>query len=360
MADTIINLSTIDHNDIIATPVVEKKRNRGRPKNTDRYAAYNIKKEQIAKMQDKSETSSDEEMILHLKIDDIESSAKSEQENEDKKKQLKKKEKEVNKINEHKLDLELQDIINEIGGKPKKTEQSSDYVKNLENENAELKRNISELKKCLNEYFPMYYTPIKVYPLDTKMFMINEKDDNTVEFIPQKTDMKCWWCSYSFDCLPSYIPEKYHNNHFYVWGNFCSFNCASAYNLNMKDNRMFERGALLKQLYYMINKDKIKSYEDIDINPTGPKELLVDYGGTLTIDELRKKAIMGYEYNILLPPFIPINIGMVEANPAKTKKSLPMSISNILRNNNDTDYVLKRTKPLNHSSSKTIDNLLVI
>src|SRR6185503_9004187 len=53
------------------------------------------------------------------------------------------------------------------------------------------------------------------------------------KFVPTLTDDECWWCDESFDNLPAYIVNYYRNDIYYVFGNFCSFNCALKYNIKM-------------------------------------------------------------------------------------------------------------------------------
>jgi hypothetical protein len=216
-------------------------------------------------------------------------------------------------------------------------------VKKLTEEN-------ERLKKFLIDITPMYFTEVKTYPTELKIF---DMKDNVV--IPKKTNICCWWCTYNFDCLPSFIPDKYHNGKFYVFGCFCSFNCAGAYNLNLADNKVWERYSLMKQMYYIINKNDISSVYDIEINVAGPKELLEKYGGPMTIEEYRKNSkILGREYHKLMPPFLPINIGFEESTSTKTN-SKTININSILNPNVKDNIVVKRNKPLSNVASKEID-----
>jgi hypothetical protein len=217
-----------------------------------------------------------------------------------------------------------------------------------------LKEENDELKKYLTEITPMYFTEVKVYPIDLKLFDLS----NNI-LIPVKTNICCWWCTYNFDNLPTYLPEKYSNNTFYVSGCFCSFNCAGAYNLNLSDNKIWERYSLLKQLYYFINKEKILSINDIEINISGPKELLEKFGGPMKIDEYRKNSkILGREYHKLIPPFLPNNYGFEEVTNSKTNKNI--NLNSILNSNCKNDnIIIKRNKPLNNIASKLIETYVV-
>jgi hypothetical protein len=224
------------------------------------------------------------------------------------------------------------------------------YVKQLCIAIKKLKDENIELKKYITEITPMYFTDVKVYPCDLNLFDIKQN-----KLVPTKTDLCCWWCTCEFTNLPTYLPEKYSENNFYVSGCFCSFNCAGAYNLLLGDNQVWNRYSLLKLMYYMINKNKINSIGDIEINIAGPKELLKKYGGPMTIEEYRKNSkILGREYHKLIPPFIPINTGFEEITNSKLNTNMP-NLVNILNSNKNSESVVKRTKPLNNSASKQID-----
>lgn len=224
--------------------------------------------------------------------------------------------------------------------------QYSMIIKKLKEEN-------EKLKKYLIEITPMYFTEVKMYPTDLQIFTMDKN-----KYIPKKTDIPCWWCTYNFDWFPVGMTEYYHNNTFYVRGCFCSFNCKAAYNLNINDNRVWERYSLMKLMYYQINKDKITSIADIVINPAGPKELLNKYGGSMTIEEYRKNSkILGKEYHTLIPPFFPINTGFEECTTSVTN-SKTMNIHQLLNSNSKDNMVVKRNKPLTNIASEEIDSFI--
>ena len=136
---------------------------------------------------------------------------------------------------------------------------------------------------------------VRIIPMN-----INFIDNSTGKTILcEKTDIACWWCTYSFETLPCFIPERYNDGKFYVFGCFCSFNCAMSYNILLNDYKVLSRNSLIKNLYYTITGKN----DDISLAP--PKEALRKYGGILTIDEYRKgdKKISA-EYRLKLPPMI--------------------------------------------------------
>ena len=96
----------------------------------------------------------------------------------------------------------------------------------------------------------------------------------------------CFHCTFDFDNIPIYIPKYELNGSFYVYGCFCSPECACAYLMNEKNidtSSRFERYQLLNFLYC-----KIYNYSK-NIKPAPcPFYTLEKYYGTLTIQEYRQ------------------------------------------------------------------------
>jgi hypothetical protein len=155
--------------------------------------------------------------------------------------------------------------------------------------------------------------------------------------------IKCWWCCYNFNNEPIYIPNKYENNVFEVYGNFCSFPCALSYNYNDPDLDKSMRNEVL--IYTFYNKLYNNDNKEVDkINYAPPKELLIDFGGKLSIEEYRANNVL---YNIIYPP-ISITIPYLE--------KIKVRENSIEEKDEDDDYVLKRTK--NKKRKNTIFSLM--
>jgi len=125
---------------------------------------------------------------------------------------------------------------------------------------------------------------------------------NNKSYNPTNTNIKCWWCDETFDNLPAYIVSNYKNGEYYVFGNFCSFNCAAKYNVVMlKDHKWNSRHALTNNL-----KNKIMdNNEPLKLAPD--RELLVSKGGVLSIEEFREGFdSYGMFPKINMPPMIPL------------------------------------------------------
>jgi len=123
-----------------------------------------------------------------------------------------------------------------------------------------------------------------------------------VVFKPHHTNVHCWWCDHQFTTIPIYIPTSYKNEVYYVFGNFCSFNCAGRYNATMlTDYKCATRNAMLHRM-----KEKMTGLsEKIRFAPM--RELLNSKGGKLTIDEFRKGFLINNPDVLLsMPPLIPM------------------------------------------------------
>jgi hypothetical protein len=325
------------------------KKKRGRPKKSSQIINPSINKIKI-----NNAIFDNDEIILHLPISsndiDIKNIKNTPQNSDHEKTKTKSKSKQETETEEEtETETEEETDENEEPRKNKKIFKNDDNILHYLQKIKELKEENELLKKYLKDIAPVFFTEVKVYPVDLKLF---DLEGNI--YIPKKTNIPCFWCTCTFDWLPVCMPEKYHNGVFYVSNNYCTFNCMAADNLKINDNKVWERYCLMKTMYYLINKDKIQKISEIEINPSGPKELLKKYGGTMTIEEYRKNSkILGREYHKLMPPFMPMTTGFSESTNSKmTEKT--MDINNIINANIN----LKRNKPLSNVASKEIDSFV--
>jgi hypothetical protein len=184
---------------------------------------------------------------------------------------------------EETTDSNVKELLDEIGEKDK-------IIRKLKDELLEFKSNTNENS----------FTATK----DNKYVIVNLKlvDNKSGQtIICDKTNIACWWCTYNFDSLPFFIPEKHYDGIYYVFGCFCGPSCASAYNLNMNDYRMNDRHSLIKKMYNLITGTEC----NVGISP--PRELLEKFGGPMNISVFRKNNIVNTkEYKLLMPPMVPI------------------------------------------------------
>ena len=109
----------------------------------------------------------------------------------------------------------------------------------------------------------------------------------------------CWNCCHSFNNNIHGIPLKYSEKVFYIYGDFCSLECAARYAHDELKNYDFSEIFSLINLYSNIiynKKDKI--------NLAPNKLLLKIFGGKLTIEEYRSNNVSNYD--IRIPPILPI------------------------------------------------------
>jgi len=168
-----------------------------------------------------------------------------------------------------------------------------------------LKDNLKNFKSSQQDNILNINTNVKKTLLNLGLITLN---DNKL-VVAETSNYACWWCCYNFDSYPVFLPEKYLNNKYHVFGNFCSFSCVLAYNEHLNDYRKHIREGLIRKMY----KDIFTI--DCDIKPSGPKEVLEKFGGPLSIDNYRDpKTITTKTYNITIPPQIPLLSYFEETN----------------------------------------------
>lgn len=161
---------------------------------------------------------------------------------------------------------------------------------------------------------------------------------------PSSSDACCMWCCHKFSNVPIFIPQKYDNGIFHVFGNFCSFNCALSYNYNSDDYKYSEKSTLIHLLQQKFN----GSFKQIKYAPD--RETLAIFGGKLTIEEFRKNfSEINRNYSVVYPPFKSIIPQLEDSKAVITKSGF-----NSTCNYDNNDLVLKRNKPLSkHKNSLT-------
>lgn len=231
------------------------------------------------------------------------------------------------------------------------SEESNNITINTEQNNVTTKK-IEELEKELEEYKELL-TESKTFFTENTVTKLNlNLIDETGEAIKlNHTDISCWWCSHQFETLPCFIPRALIDNIYHVFGCFCSFNCAAAYNMNMNDtqSKLRNRHALILKLFH----DIFGKEKELIVAPS--YLILTKYGGTLSINEFRKSFTCEIkEYRYIIPPMTPISTyieGRTINNPFSKKiKSL----------SSDDELVLKRSKPLPNEKNNLIHHMGII
>lgn len=114
----------------------------------------------------------------------------------------------------------------------------------------------------------------------------------------------CFWCTYNFDNIPIHIPTKINDDTIFVYGCFCSPQCALAYLLKelIDDTTKIERIYLLNYIY-----GKVHNYCE-NIKPAlDPHYTLNKFFGNLTINEYRSMYNLKKKYTIINKPLTLIN-----------------------------------------------------
>lgn len=164
---------------------------------------------------------------------------------------------------------------------------------------------------------------------------------------------RCWHCVHEFEGDAIGLPEKFYNNTFYVFGMFCSFNCALKYNYNLNDTKIWTRTSLLHMMYnqYYEQQDDDMNNEITanKIQPAPPREQLTVFGGPMTIEQFRNSSHNNKSYRIILPPMVSI-MPLVEedyrtkCNIKVPSSNIPIDMNNLAKMNKSLK--LKREKPL--------------
>lgn len=208
----------------------------------------------------------------------------------------------------------------------------------------QLKNELDSLKK--DEPY-IFSREVKLIPLNIT-FVDNSTNQ---ELVYEKTHIACWWDTYKFDNYPFFIPEKYYDDTFYVFGWFCSPECAAAYNENLNNYKYKEcnRYSLIKKL------NSCMTGHDSDISLAPPKEVLKKYGGYMTIDEYRDLAKRNKkEYRLLLPPMVNL-VACIEERTRDIKGNIP-EIKKIIIN--EKKIVPVKKKIFNDSVDNNIINTI--
>ena len=136
---------------------------------------------------------------------------------------------------------------------------------------------------------------------DINSFDVNEiKNEQNIK--GNNISQKCWNCCHDFIDIKYGLPIKYINNIFYIYGDFCSFECSLRYGYEYLNNKN------IYDLYSNVNLYKKKLFNDDRIIKMAPSKLYLEiFGGNLTIDEYRKVKNKIKKYTIIEKPMTLIN-----------------------------------------------------
>jgi len=177
------------------------------------------------------------------------------------------------------------------------------------------------------------------------------------------SNLICWWCVHALPIDPPiHLPIKYDSklNKFSSIGNFCSWQCAKAYAIDMGTSRSGE----IQSFLAMMRRRSIGRYESLW--PAPKRQALKCFGGHMTIEEFR-----GYGGLVEPPrinyPFEKLYFATAAGGngPTSTKTGVSSNqvqnsgkLMAIENSSTETDTLrLKRNKPLSRATSK-LENAL--
>lgn len=321
------------------------KRGRGRPRKNQIINDQDKKKNktpgEIKKLVRTLSEKENEEIILHLPIcmSDVTTMKKNNI--------FEKKETSSQNNSANKNIFTINDINNEFNSDESNSNVDIDnlYVKDLKETMKAQEKRIKKLENEVNEYKTILTETTnqgvnerKVSKMLTDFIFIDSKTGE--QHVTEQTNIACWWCTYNFDNVPCFIPEKIQNNKYSVFGCFCSYNCAASYNLDMDDSQTWNRYSLLKKIYNQI----FKNNSEIKLAP--PREVFEKFGGTVKYEDYKKNCYkLNKEYRFIMPPMTSI-VPLIEEGNGDNKLNLKLA------DLNKKNLILKRNKPLpNHKNS---------
>ena len=214
-------------------------------------------------------------------------------------------------------------------------------LNDLDQKNKENRDVIEKFENITNKYNNVsLYEKNKVLPI-----LLEYAETNKNKEWPTSVCASCFWCCEQFDSVPIGIPIKKLNNTFYMYGNFCSPECAAAYIFNEKKymNDCWEKYSMLNLIY--------GNNQPIKMAPS--KICLKKFGGRLTITEFRNICTrLNKSYKVLLPPMVSVLPMIEEININDDSNNIDMFLLNKEQiNKANEEYRLRRNKPLPDSKN---------
>jgi hypothetical protein len=176
---------------------------------------------------------------------------------------------------------------------------------------------------------------------------------------PSSTQTSCYWCCHRFEGPPVGIPLKVVDGRFFVYGCFCTLECAAAYNFNSHESmdEMWERYSLLNLLAHRLNPERGR----IKVACAPNRLSLIQFGGHMTIDDFRQFGETGRFVNVSFPPMMAVTQQVEEVNEGDVcveQKYVPIDTDRIQKYKEKV--MLRRAKPLTGSSKNTLDSTMNI
>ena len=178
---------------------------------------------------------------------------------------------------------------------------------------------------------------------DVKSSVIQNFNKININYMKFNENTKCWWCKHCFNTPNLSLPEYLHDNTFHCIGNYCSWECVKAYNIDLNDNFVWKRESLIDLMYqntYGVFKNII---------PAPSWLILEDFGGYLSIKKFRENfELVTIDYLVLHPPLISRQMQIEESYKKNVNSNVVVNKLDKLLLETNT-LTLRRNKPIETS-----------
>jgi hypothetical protein len=175
----------------------------------------------------------------------------------------------------------------------------------------------------------------------------------------------CWWCVHALPQKPCiHLPVRYDDrlDRFTTTGNFCSWQCAKAYALDMGTAKSGEIQSILSLM-------RLKAFgKFVPLWPAPKRQFLKCFGGTMTIEEFRSYGGQVEPPQIYFPiekqiqPIFSNTPAETVAQPSASFHTVDSTRLKAIENSTSQQETLKlkRNKPLARTASKLESTLGIV
>jgi hypothetical protein len=139
---------------------------------------------------------------------------------------------------------------------------------------------------------------------------------------PPAGDVACWHDCHPFHTQPIPLLHRYDERSglYYVYGVFCSPNCAKMYIIEHEQGvtslRMVEFLSMLRVVYGITG----------NLKPAPPRMRLKLFGGELSIQQFRNQFRHAHE-RLVSPPFVPSGMTVIQTMSADSRENLSLALT---------------------------------
>jgi len=198
------------------------------------------------------------------------------------------------------------------------------------------------LQDKLNKHNPYTNTHLKIHIMKTIDSYDVKNDFMFVKDIKPQKNIACWTDGHTFTNKPFYIPFKYINGIYYVFGNFCSLGCVMRFIYDKyKHTDTFNR--IVSMLYSFYNKCNPTFINDMygcyKIPMASEVFNLTKYGGTYSIEKYRLYQYSDLMNTIFPPQVIAINYLIEEKYIDQNKNIKFIPVECVQKDDEDTTTI---------------------